>query len=67
MTNDDEVFEPELRLVCPFCKLEVLAGHDGRRAPMLMHTVPACSNFETLEIDDFLVECRRFVEGQKLT
>lgn len=54
--SDDDDFDADIKLVCPFCRGVVMAdASEGK----VMHTMPACSEFEALEPDDFLVAVRK--------
>lgn len=52
------VISDALRLACPFCSKEVTASAD---VGVLTHALPMCAEFERLEPDEFLRECRRFL------
>jgi hypothetical protein len=54
-----ESFQSSLRMVCPFCGGKVDAGYGGQHnAPMVIHTLPYCKEFDELEPDRFLESAR---------
>ena len=60
------VFRPEIRFICPYCKLEVVAGYEEPdEEPSLLHADPPCEIFQLLPIDEFLARCRAIFEGRK--
>jgi hypothetical protein len=62
----DAEFKPEVIFICPFCEKEVMAGHEGpEREPVVFHQEPVCQKFESLEIDEFMGQCRALFEAQK--
>jgi len=58
--STSEVFEPQVKFVCPFCGLLCAAGAADGTVPGVLHEAPTCSTFDAIEDPaDFLAAVRK--------
>ena len=64
--SDAAEFHPQVKFVCPWCKLEVMAGEDpSDHSPLVFHEEPPCNTFIELPIDEFMHRSRVYFENNK--
>jgi hypothetical protein len=59
-------FKPQVKFLCPWCKLEVMTGVVADDdSPLAFHEEPPCSKFEFLALDEYMHQARVYFEQNK--